>query len=302
MASIVEYDVTNVEESEYGDGTEEPKPGIYPARIIRAERRTEKSDGKPANDIKVLMSLGGDYRLKASYIGLGDESDWKLKEFIRALDLKEKGKLDLEKLGGKMIRVKINPDTWENEYQGKVGRLMKGQPDDELPKPGASSNGAGPAASANDDEPEAGPQGTVGSGYPPTDEFPDGYEPVREDENDDNVGSYDDWSDEDVEAEFKDRALTAPGGRGKKRDKMITALRADDANPIEPEGEADAEPTTSGEEDDYETWSVEELEKEFADRNLDLPSKPRGSNAATRYATALVEALRADDAADPFES
>jgi hypothetical protein len=296
VAEVIDYNVEGVE-SGGGGGSVEPKPGVYPARIVVAAKRTEKNDRTPANDVKVTFDLGGDYTWVNSYIGLGPESDWKLAEFIRALGLREKGKLDLKKIQNKMVRVKINADTYENEYRGKVGRIMPGAPDDVLPEP--SANGAGPEASADDDvdvEPDA-ESGVLGSGYPPTDEFPNGYEPERE--TDDN--KYDDWSDDDIEGEFTDRALAAPGGRGNKRTKMITALRADDENPVQPEGDA-GDGAGSGEDDDYDSWDSEQLEKELTDRQLDVPKKPRGSNAEQRHMDAMIEALREDDNADPFEN
>jgi len=285
MAKLVEYDISNVEASG-GGGSEEPKPAVYPAVIRVCERRTEKADGTPIDDLRVALDLGGDYRWLWTYIGFAQASEWKLAEFIRALDLKETGKFDPDKMVGKMLRVKVNPGTYEGAYRADAGRLMKALKGDELAE--ASENGAEPAAEADDEEPQASADGE--------------FEPSREGSED--VGSYDEWDDDDLEAEVSDRELTVPGGRGKKRDKWIKALRDDDSAAIaEPgdddfEGDADAEASA---EDDYDTWEVTELEKEIKDRELELPKKPRGQGAKARYSEALITALREDDEANPFE-
>ena len=283
VAKLIDYDVSGVEEGG-GGGSEEPKPGVYPARIVSVTQRDQKADGSPANDLQVILDLGGDYRWLYTYVGLGEASDWKLAEFVRAVGLKDKGKINPEKLANTMVRLKVNPDQYEGNYQGKAGRLMKTVEGDELPESTAGSKETpeeddGPV----DDEPAG--------------EAPEGFEPSREGEE---FGSYEDWKDEDLEGEVSDRGCTVPGGRGSKRDKWIKALRADDEADAEAEANggtpADTEP-----EDNYDEWDVDQLEKEFSDRQLELPDKPRGRNAADRYLTAMIEALRQDDQDNPFD-
>jgi hypothetical protein len=283
MAKLIEYDVSNVESA--GGGSEQPKPAVYPAVIRICEQRDTKADGTPANDIRVALDLGGDYAWLFTYIGLGEASDWKMKEFINAVGLKEKGKFDPDKMIGKMIRVKVNPDTYEGAYTARAGRLMKSIKGDELPEPGeVSEDGAGPADEA---EPEAEASGD------------EDFTPSREGEE---FGSYEEWDDPDLEAEVEDRGLTVVGGRGKKRDKWIKTLREDDNQAASEPGDDDHEEEASAEgADDYDEWETPELEAEFKDRELDLPKKPRGSGAADRYKEALIEKLREDNDANPFD-
>jgi hypothetical protein len=289
VAKLVEYDVSGVEASSGGGGDVEAKPSVYPARIAVCETRAEKRDGTPANDIRVALDLGENYAWLWTYIGLGEASDLKLAEFTRAIKLKEKGKFDPAKLVNTIIRVKVNPDSYEGQYKARAGRLLPATDGDAKldlhAVPSGGDNGAGPTAVADDDE--------------PTDEA-DGYEAIREE--DDN--SYEDWPEDDVEAEFTDRGLTAPGGRGNKLAKMITALRADDEAALSSDGDEDegGGGIASGEnEDDYDDWQVSELETEAEGRALDLPKKPRGSGAAERFKEAIIALLREDDEANPFE-
>jgi hypothetical protein len=284
MAKLIEYDVSNVEST--GGGTEQPKPAVYPAVIRICEQRDTKADGSPANDLRVALDLGGDYAWLFTYIGLGEASEWKLQEFISALGLKAKGKLDPDKMVGKMIRVKVNPDTYEGAYTARAGRLMKAIKGDVLPEAGeVSEDGAGPEDEA---EPEAEASGD------------EEFIPSREGED---HGSYEEWDDADLEAEVEDRELTVVGGRGKKRDKWIKTLRDDDsAEASEPGDDDHEEEETSAEgADDYDEWEAAELEAEFKDRELELPKKPRGSGAADRYKEALITKLREDNDANPFE-
>lgn len=294
MAKVVKYDVTNVEAT--GGGSEQPKPGVYPAKIAICRQRETKADGSPANDIEVAFNLGGDYAFVFTYIGLSDASDWKLKEFVDALGLKGKGQFDPDKLIGKMIRVKINPDSYDGEYRGRAGRLMKAQKGDKLAE--ASEGVDDEDADADGDVDED----TAAEAKADVDSTGDHeFTATREDPEDDEVGSYDDWADEDLAAEVEDRGLTVPGGRGSKRTKHIAALRADDTSSMDDDEETEPEAEEEGEaEDDYDTWSVDELIAEGTERELALPRKPRGSGAEERYKEALVKLLRKDDGANPF--
>jgi len=281
VAKLIEYDVSNVEASG-GGGTEQPKQGVYTAKIAQCRQRDTKADGTPANDIMVALDLGANYAWVYTYIGLGEAADWKMAEFIRAVGLKEKGKLDPDKMVGKLISVKINPDSYDGEYRGRAGRLMKAAKGAKILD--ADADGAGPDED-DDDEPTAEAE--------PSSEF----EPTREDPEDDEVGSYDDWDDSDLEAEVEERGVTVPGGRGSKRSKWIAALRSDDINEMDEEGgEDEAEQA----DDEYDTFALDELVSEVTDRELELPRKPRGSNAEERYKAKLIEVLRADDEAEPF--
>jgi hypothetical protein len=298
MAKVIPYDVSNVEEGGGGGGEVAP-PGVYVAEIKIFEQRDTKANGDPANDIRIALNVGDRFDWLFTYVGLGDSTDWKLKELISALNLKDKGQMNPDKLKGKLIRVKVNPDTWEGAPKASAGRLMKAQPEDTEPGPVsgpamALATGAAGSAAENGggDGEEYTPEGAA-----------DGFEPTREDAGNEEIGLYDEWPEEDLKQEVEERGLTVPGGRGKMIDKLIKALRADDeesggdeeTTPEDPEASAEEPP-----EDDYDTWEVPELEKEVADRMLDPVEKPRGRGAQERYKAALIEAMRKDDIENPF--
>jgi hypothetical protein len=286
MAKLVEYDVTGVEDSQ-GGGSEQPRPAVYPAMIRVCEQRDTRADGTPANDLRIALDLGGDYAWVWTYIGLGEASEWKLKEFTNALGLKPKGKFDPDKLVSKMVRVKINPDTYEGEYRARAGRLMKAVKGDTLPE--AGEDGAEPEDLSEEEDQELTAEASADD---------EEFTPSREGED---FGNYDDWSDEDLEAEVQDRGVTVKGGRGKKKDKWVQALRDDDSAAAAEPGDDDFGEEEEESADDYDTWSVDELTAEFKDREIELPKKPRGQRAAERYTEALVKGLRDDDEENPFE-
>jgi len=285
VARLIDYDVTGVEESGGGTGVKVPT-GLRVGRIALCEQREVKANGQPANDIRVGLDMGPDYDWLFTYIGLGPESDWKLAEFIRACQLKEKGKLDPTKQVNKIIRVKVNHGEYNGEYAPDAGKLMPPQDGDEIGGLSATAAADGRSNAIESDEAEES-------------QYADGFVPSRED--DPEVGSYDDWADDDLEAEVNDRGATIPGGRGNKRDKLIKALREED-NSVADAADEEAEGDENGEEgDDYESWEIDALKKEWDDRNLgDLP-KMRGSGAAERLKASIIESLREDDEANPFD-
>lgn len=288
----VTYNNEGIEEGG-GGGSVQPKPGVYVAKIVRAEVRTEKSDGSPANDLHLVFDIGSNYVWLHSYVGLGAGSEWKLAELTRALGLREKGSFDSDTLKGKIIKIKVNPDTYEGNYQGKAGRFMKANKSDKiLPHEDDPVAGGSDADDADDTDTDA----DTGDER----EFWDGAS--REiDENgepDEEVGSYDDWSDEDLEAEVNDRGCDdlMPGGRGKKRDKHIKALRAEDELFYAGDDQGDDSDDDGEEpEDDYDNMSLEDLIAEAKSREITLP---RGRKTEQQ----VIDLLREDDGTDPFES
>jgi hypothetical protein len=303
MAKLINYDVSGVESSGGGTGVKAPA-GLRVGEIMLCEQREQKADGSPANDIRLAVNVGEDYDWIYTYIGLGPESDWKMAEFVRALGLKDKGRLDPEKMKGKLIRVKVNQDTYEGEYSPRIGRLMAAVKGDVVEKASEISQRDGKANVVEaDDEDEDNGNGEA-----------EAFVPSRETEA--GIGKYDSWDDADLAAEVEDRGLTVPGGRGTKHDKMIRALRADDKEAeeaeeeeaeeeeAEEEEEEETEDENAGGEDDsdtdYESWSDEDLKNEWEERDLgDLPAY-RGRNAVARVKAAIIEGLIEDDGADPF--
>jgi hypothetical protein len=286
---LIEYDVTDVEESGGGTGVKVPI-GLRVAKIALCEQRETKANGQPANDIRLGLDMGPEYDWVFTYVGLGPESDWKLAEFIRALNLKDKGKLDPAKQVGKLIRVKINHGEYNNEYAPDAGKLMAPQDGDEVGGLSASAAAAGESNAI--DAAVASPTADDG-----------GFVASRED--DPEVGSYDDWEEDDLAAEVEDRGLTLPGGRGNKKDKLVKALREDDnaasdagdagggggddayepayADGFEPSRESDPEVGS------YDDWEEDDLKAEVTDRGLTVPGG-RGSKKDK-----LIVLLREED-------
>jgi hypothetical protein len=288
VAKLITYDVSNVEEQEGSTGVK-VKPGVKVAKIMVCEQRTQKTDGSPANDIRLGMSVGPEYDWVWTYIGLGEASDWKLKEFIKAVGLKDKGKMDPDKMKGKILRVKINSGEYDGEYSPRVGKLFPAQPGDEVGGVSEmSTNGASGPDEDDLNEPAVGEA--------------EEFVPTREDPDDEEVGTYDEWDEVDLLGEVEDRGLTMPGGRGTKKVKAIKALRADDeAASEEPEEEEESDDDDTPDTDDYETWTVEDLTTEWGEREMgDLPNI-RGRNREERLKTAIIEQLRKDDTDNPFE-
>lgn len=283
---LIEYDVTNVEEGGGGTGVK-VKPGVVVAEIMRCVQRTQNRAGNPANDLEIALNVGAEYDWVFTYVGLSEAADWKLAELIRACKLPAKGKLNTDKIVGKIIRVKINTGDYNGEYSPDAGRLMPPQEGDEV------GGKASEISSSGDD----GPVDDTANGEGADSDYPDGFEPSRE--SDPEIGSYDDWPDGDPESEVEDRGLTLAGGRGDKRAKAIAALRADD-EAHEGDGGTEDDTGTTDDADDYEEWDLEKLTSEWNDREMgDLPSV-KGRNAESRMKVAMIEALRADDAENPF--
>lgn len=287
MAKLIPYDVTGVEESGGGTGVK-VKPGVRPARIVRCAQRTQKRNGDPVNDLEIALDVGSEFDWVFTYVGLDEASDWKLAEFVRALGLKDKGKIDPDKLVGQLLRVKINPGEYDGQYSPSAGRLMKAQSGDE----DALGESVSELSSSNGSpEPDEDADASVTAEVDGDDDF----EPSREG---DEFGSYDDWSDEDLIGEAEDRGLTLAGGRGNKKDKAIKALRADDAAQM---GDDDGDGDDAVADDDYDDWDLDRLKAEWEEREMgDLPAV-RGRNADDRLKAKIVEQLREDDNENPFE-
>jgi hypothetical protein len=293
VAKLIPYDNTGVEESQGGTGVK-VKPGVKVARIAKCTFRETKKDGTEANDIELALNVGDEYDWVFTYIGLGEPSKWKMAEFTRALGLKESGKIDPDKMVGKIIRVKINPDTYEGEYSPRAGRLMKAQDGDEDAFNEGNTNASEVSSQEPDDEPDdESAKDADGDKIYKDPEF------VASREGEDGIDSYDDWPEDDLLAEAEDRGVTLPGGRGSKKNKAVAALREEDAEVSGASADDEAE---GGGDDDYDDWDLDQLKDEWGTREMgDLPTI-KGRNAETRLKNKLIEELRADDAENPFDA
>ena len=257
----IAYDVSDVE----GAGGEDPPPGIYEATIVAAEQRTEKADNSPANDIHVTFDLGGDWVRKHTYIGLGENAAWKLKEFTNALGMKDKGTIDTTKLVGKKVRIKLNADTYDGEPRSKVGTILK-------LKPARGEAAAEPEEEEVEEEPE-------------------------EEEADDGSVDLDEMDRDELKAFIKDNDLRDAGVRVLKTDSdddLRTKIREamPDMEPAEEEEDEEPEEEASGEEDDYDQWKLAELKEELGNRDITVESPVTKAKA--------IAALRDNDQEEPF--
>lgn len=269
MATI-KYDLTDVEA---GGGGEQPKPGIYPVKIVEINDRRDQ-DGK--NDLEVVVEFykHPDLARVWSYLNFGDASRWKFREFTDALGLKPKGSLNPEKLIGKKCRVKISADSYNDEYKGRVNTWLKEKPDADEEEDDDTTEADDSGGDDGDDSDDAAATADDGEDYT-------------------------EWTVEDLQQEIEERDLEMPKGR-KTVDKLADVLLEDDASKEDGGDEGD-EAEAAAPEDDYDEWPANELQDEIKQRGLDMPAKPKGRNAAGKHKELLIAALRADDGDDdPF--
>jgi hypothetical protein len=272
----VKYNVKGVDRS--SQSYEQPQPGLYTMEIKEANHRDK--DGK--NDIELILEITPDNDAFVgsrvwTYIGLGEASQWKLAELTDALGLPEAGTLDTAKLLGKKMKVKVNADSWNNEYRARAGRLapLEGGEAAEVAAeddPDAPGGGGGddetPAAAAGDDEPKVINRNDVELSTDP--EY------------------YADWSDEDVFEEVENQGVEL-GRKKKSRANVIAALIAI----VEEEAGGEGEPTAEADGDTYDDTD------EWPDAAIAAEVKKRGlAVAGKRNRTTFIAALRAADATD----
>lgn len=277
MAKLIDYNNTGVETGGGGTGVKPPL-GLRVCRVAICEVRDKKTNGDPINDVKFALDFGPEYDWVFTYIS--PDTDWKWAEMCRALKLPEKGKFDATKQVGKLMRVKVDSGQYEGEYSPRAGKMLPAMPGDMVGGASQTSQAAGkPNVPEDTGEPAAGD-----------------FIPSRE--TDPDIGSYDEWEEDDLLAEVEDRGLALAGGRGSKRDKAIASLRSDDKEDDNDEGEQPGDGS-----EDYSDWDLDALKKEYEDRALDatVPSF-RGKGASDRTAQAYRDILIEDDSADPFSS
>lgn len=263
MAKI-KYNVKGVERG--GRDFEQPKPGLYEMEIKEANPRTE--DGK--NDIELVLEVtkGNDEFVGSrvwTYIGLGENTQWKLAELTDALGMPEDGTIDTDKLIGKKMKVKINPDSWNGEYRARVGRL------------------APLTAEAKDAEDET--EDEAAEAEAEAAEFATIERNNVELSNDPSY--YDDWTTDDLKEEVENQGLEIAGRFGKQ--KVIDALVALVNDEVGGGGAAEEE-AEGDEYDDTDVWSDKDIAAEVKKRELTVTGK---RNRAT-----FIAALRADDAGE----
>ena len=257
----IRYDVSGVE----GGGGEQPQPGTYNAEITEVEHRTERADGTKIDgkgDLHVVLDVGSDYARLHTYVGLYDATAWKLREFIDALDMSEKGSINTTKLVGQKLRVLIAKDEYEGAYKARVKTFLKAKSDEDEDEEDVDEEDE---AEEEDEDEE--------------DEEEDDAEEEDEEEDDEE-------EDDDPLADLDRAGLKAYIKENDLEVKVLKSMSDDDIRDKIREAADDG--------DDYDDWSLAELKEQFEQRDLKLKKGIKATKAA------IIEALRADDNEEPF--
>lgn len=211
----IKYDVSEVER-----GGQQPDPGLYHAKIAKVEDGQARSGNQMLTvTFKIVKGKFKNATIRTWIVYAdkdgrpAEQSAWKLAEFVDAVGLKtDRGTLDTDKLVGKELQIKVDGDTYEGNYQAKVGRLTALPDEDEV---------------EDEDDDEEDEDDTVSQ--------------VADDEDEDDEDDEDDDEDDDEEEDLVDYyLLTLPelqkecktrGIRtlkGQKSKTLIALLEADD--------------------------------------------------------------------------
>jgi len=252
----VKYDVSNVDDA---GGFEHVQPGMYIGKIAEINLKESKSGNGPMLEVilqPVKTADGKTVKPKDkkkqvarvyTYVLLEHEpSDWKLKEFVKAVALKDKGMIDTDKLVGQSVQMNLKPDTdLEDRYRPRVGKLMAIPAGSKVAS--TTTNGA---SDAIEDE-------------------------MEEDYTEDDLNEMED--DELIEAAV-DYEIDPPKGRMTpiKRKKLVAAIlkaqaeeEAEDEDEVEDEEENDADVEDTGEDEDEDEEEDEEDEDEEEDEEVE---------------------------------
>lgn len=220
MAKI-KYDVSHVEVEEDRDFSTPVPTGVYTVRLTECDETISSNDNPML--ACTLEIVGGEFdgRYLWDNIVLIDSTEWKLAQFVRALDLKDKGDLDTDKIIGTVMKARVKHETYKPDddtparVTAKVAALLP-MPDDE-DEPDAEPDEEPEDAEPEDPEAEEGEEGEEGEG---------------EDED------YEDWTIQDLTTEVKERGLqvkTSKKGAAKKKYLIAKLERDDGASSQDPE-------------------------------------------------------------------
>lgn len=259
--------------------TQNAPVGIYRAKIAEAIAR-DSNAGNPMIEIKWTLThdasgskVTEDYWPVRLYLMVADDRDYAkrgIKEFCQALGLKLKGTIDTDKLVGKEAQLKLKSDTdQDGEYQPRISKVLPlaEVEAEEEPEP--------------DEEPEA-------EAEPEPEEDAIDLDSMDRDElkkfiRDEQLGSLADLgiNKATTDDEIREIIVNAMGDGEEPEDES-------EPEP-EPEEEPEAEASSNGKVD-YTVWSVGDLKKELAER--ELPTN--GAKAV------LAARLAKDDGDEPF--
>lgn len=274
----IKYDVTGVEP---GQDFSEPMPvNTYLCEVLDCQEGTSKQGNEQINlTLSVIKATSGDKPEKYKgrrlwdYIGLGDSTAWKMRQFLEAIGKisdngkGEKGSLNLNSIIGKKLLVKTtNQSSEEYGTRSKVATLMALRGDvDEEPE---------------DEEPE---------------DEAEGEEPEDEEEllTMEELEAYDR---DEMKQLIKDNDLGIRVTKSTSDDRLRERIAEElgiEAEDEEPEDEEPEDEEGEGEmPDDYNEWDLPDLKAEAKERGLQS-----GGTKKT-----LVKRLEKDDKddAEPF--
>ncbi len=128
MAPKLKYNVKGVDR-----GFVVVDPGLYRAKVLDVKLE-ESSKGDPMLVVHFAIKGGKfDGSKMRTWITLTERSEWKLAEFVDAVDGPETG--DINKLikapKGKIVQFKVDPDEYEGKPTARVGTIMPVGDEDE---------------------------------------------------------------------------------------------------------------------------------------------------------------------------
>jgi hypothetical protein len=270
LSPAIRYDVSDVESS----GGEQAPPKIYKGKITAVEHRTEKSDGtkiEGKGDLHITVSIGDNYAALHSYVGLYPATAWKLREFIDAIGLKDKGSIDPTKLVGKECRVQVVKDEYEGAYKARLKTWLAPKDDTEEEDEEPDPDNEPEAEEPEEEEPEAEEEPEEEEEVEPEEE----EEPEPEDDGDADDG-LDDLDRTELKAILKEEEIEFKVFKSTDTEEIRAAIRE------------------ARDGDNYDEWSLADLKDEMTKRSLKLE---KGTKATSKN---IIEALRSDDNEDAF--
>lgn len=140
----VKFDVSGVDPEDSAGVTGEQAPvGVYPAKIRSCEAGYAKGEnGQPDKsrpmlivEVSLLKPNGkpAAYYPVRDYVSFSDAAQWKLDQFLQAVGIasrnKRSGSFDTAKIVNKKLKIRIKGDTYNGEYQARVGTYLVGTED-----------------------------------------------------------------------------------------------------------------------------------------------------------------------------
>lgn len=294
----IKYDVSKSDaEKAVGGDFEQPKPGVYTAKVVSItdthpkDQKTGRPD-KKRHMLEIVYEVV-DKKFKGSrvwdyivdYTDPESASIWKWDQFLQAFGYaskkKRKGTFDTDDVVGERCKIRIKGDSYDGEYRAKIGAVLAiGDDEDE---------------EIDDDEMDDDDELEDDELEDEDDDIEEGDDDDLDDDDDDEEILDDDDDEEEEEDEDDDSDyLTEDDLRAMDKDDLKATAKDFDVSIkgkkkgaiIEEILEAQAAPGDEG----YDDWDVEQLKAELKERGLKVGGKKKE----------LIARLEEDDEEDPF--